>query len=108
MVNSVKGEISAELDGSQWTMCLTLGALASLEDSLGAGNLSGLSARFSKGDLSASELMKIIHAGLVGGGYEVSEQEVSQMRVDGGVSGFVDIAARLLSATFTPVQTEET
>ena len=57
---------------------------------------------WSWGNLSASELIKIIHAGLLGGGHDLSESEVSQMRVENGIGGYVDIAARLLTATFTP------
>lgn len=102
MVNRHRGEISAELDGNRFTLCLTLGALASLEDSLGAANLAELSNRFSDGTLGALDLIRIITAGLNGGGHEVSEDDVASMKVKGGVSGFVDIAAELLTATFVP------
>lgn len=102
MVNPQRGEIAAELDGKTWTLCLTLGALAHLEQALKADTLCGLSAKFASGNLSASELIKIIHAGLLGGGHDLSESEVSQMRVENGIGGYVDIAARLLTATFTP------
>ena len=103
MVNPIRGEISVLLDGKPWTLCLTLGALASLEESLGAENLFDLSQKFASGNLSSSELLKIIHAGLLGGGHEISQSEVGQMRVEGSISGYVEIAAKLLSATFTPV-----
>ena len=103
MVNAHRGEIQAKLDGKTWTLCLTLGALASLENALGVDNLLELSEKFSKGALSASDLLKIITAGLTGGGYTLCEDEVAQMRVDGGVGEYADIVARLLTATFTPV-----
>ena len=103
MINSLRGEISAELDGEEKTLCLTLGALAYLESELEADNLSELAAKFSSGSLSASELAKIITAGLRGAGNDCTENEVAQMQTKGGASGFVDIAARLLSATFTPI-----
>ncbi len=102
MVNSLRGEVSAKLDGRDYTMCLTLGALASLEGNLGVANLGALANKFSSGTLSADELIKVITAGLLGGGHDCSEDDVARMRADGGASGFVDIAARLLSATFTP------
>jgi len=104
MVNKLRGEISAELDGKTWTLCLTLGALAHLENDLEVKNLSELSSRFSNGKLSASDILKIIKAGLLGGGYTLSEQEVAEMRVDGGISTYVEIAARLLQATFSPIE----
>jgi len=104
MVNKLRGEIAVELDGKTWTLCLTLGALAHLENDLDVKNLSELSARFSSGKLSASDILKIIKAGLMGGGYSLSEEEVAEMRVEGGISSYVEIAARLLQATFAPVE----
>lgn len=106
MVNTRRGEISAELDGKPWTLCLTLGALASLEDDLDAGNLNELTSKFSSGDLSASDILKTIKAGLLGGGYTLTLEEVSNMRVEGGVSAYVEIAVRLLEATFSPLKDE--
>jgi hypothetical protein len=49
MANPARGEIEAFLDGRQWTLCLTLGALAELEASLAAGDLMGLARRFEAG-----------------------------------------------------------
>ena len=103
MVNLIRGEICAELDGNKYVLCLTLGALASLEESLGAGNLAELGEKFSSGKMKSSDLLGIITAGLNGAGNEVSEKEVSRMKVEDGISGYVDIAARLLEATFSPV-----
>ena len=107
MANRIRGEIAATLDGKSWVLCLTLGALAELEDGLGAGNLGALAQKFSGGNLKSADLLKIITAGLKGGGYELNDEEVAEMRVDGGVSGYVDIAARLLEATFTPLEPEQ-
>ena len=103
MVNAVRGEIAAELDGKTWTLCLTLGALANLESALEVDDLSMLTNKFSSGKLSSTDLLKIIHAGLNGGGHTISETEVANMKVESGISGYVSIAARLLEATFTPL-----
>jgi len=103
VINPQRGEISAEIDGKQWTLCLTLGALASLEAALGARNLADLSSKFSSGMLSADDLIKIITAGLAGAGHDVTESEVGAMTVEGGVATYVEIAARLLTATFSPM-----
>ncbi len=104
MVNALRGEISASLDGKNWTLCLTLGALASLENDLKVENLNELSVKFSQGTLSASDVLNIIKAGFQGGGYTLSHEEIADMRADGGVSGYVEIAARLLEASFSPSQ----
>lgn len=100
MVNRLRGEIEAELDGDRLTLCLTLGALAELEAALGAGDLMGLARRFEAGQLSATDAIKVIGAGLRGGGNDVDDAAVARMQVAGGATGFVAIVADLLSATF--------
>ena len=100
MVNKLRGEITASLDGKSWTLCLTLGALAELEEQLEADDLSSLAAKFSSGKLSAKHLLAIIGAGLRGGGHVVNDDEVAEMRVEGGITGYAQIAAELLRATF--------
>lgn len=102
MANPLRGEINAELDGRTWTLCLTLGALAELEDRLEAPGLSALSQKFAGGDLKATDLQAILYAGLMGGGHTVSFDEVAEMRIEGGIDGYVELAARLLEATFKP------
>lgn len=102
MINPLRGEIEATLDGKPYTLCLTLGALASLEQALDVKNLGALSTKFANGSLSATELIAILEAGLAGGGNDMSALNVEAMKADGSISGYVDIVARLLSATFTP------
>lgn len=100
MVNRHRGEISATLDGVERTLCLTLGALADLEAAFGAQDLAVLLKRFSTSALSASDILKIIEAGLRGGGNEVTPEVIADMRCEGGVTGFARIVGELLSATF--------
>jgi hypothetical protein len=100
MVNRLRGEVEAELDGRRFTLCLTLGALAELEAALGAGDLMGLARRFEAGQLSAADAIKVIGAGLRGGGNDVDDGTVARMRAPGGAAGFVAIVADLLGATF--------
>lgn len=100
MANARRGEISARLDGKDWRLCLTLGALAQLEAAFCVGDLVALGDRFASGRLSANDMIAIIAAGLNGAGHEVTAQEVGVMHVDGGLAGFADIVARLLTATF--------
>jgi hypothetical protein len=100
MVNRQRGEVEAELDGRRLTLCLTLGALAELEAALGAGDLMGLARRFEAGQLSAADAIKVIGAGLRGGGNDIDDAAVAGMRARGGAAGFVAIVADLLAATF--------
>lgn len=108
MVNRHRGEISATLDGREWTLCLTLGALAELEDAFGAQDLAVLLKRFSTSALSAADILKIVAAGLRGGGNQVTPGEIAQMRAEGGITGFARIVGELLSATFGDSNLEQT
>lgn len=100
MPNRHRGEIGAELGGRQRTLVLTLGALAELETAFGADDLVALAERFGSGRASARDLIRIIGAGLRGAGESIADDEVAVMTVEGGVAGFVKIAAELIAATF--------
>ncbi len=100
MVNHRRGEIEAILNDRPYTLCLTLGALAELESAFGAEDMLALAERFQTGRLSARDAIRIVTAGLRGGGHECTEADVAQMRAESGAAGFVDIVVRLLAATF--------
>lgn len=100
MANTRRGEIEARLDGKTYTLCLTLGALAELESGLGAADLVSLAARFEANRLSARDILRIIGCGLRGAGHALTDDEISRMKVSGGLAGYVRIAADLLAATF--------
>ena len=100
MANAQRGEICAVFEGEEKVLCLTLGALAELEARLGAGDLVGLSERFSSGRVTARDLTAIIGAGLRGGGNAITDDDLARMSIEGGLKGAAEIAARLLRATF--------
>ena len=95
MANKHRGEIEARLDGTTYRLCLTLGALAELEAAFGDDDMLALASRFQKGRLRAVDCVRIIGAGLRGGGHDVCDELVGRMQADGGASGFVEIVARL-------------
>jgi hypothetical protein len=100
MANPHRGEIEARLDGKPYTLCLTLGALAELEHAFGHEDMLALAQRFQSGRLSARDAQRIIGAGLRGAGHDIDDAAVARMQAEGGAAGFVDIVARLLTATF--------
>jgi hypothetical protein len=100
MANRHRGEIEAILDGRPHTLCLTLGALADLEAAFGDTDMLALAERFGSGRLKAVDAVRLIGAGLRGGGHPLADEKVSTMTADGGAAGFVDIVAQLLAATF--------
>ena len=98
--NARRGEIGAEFDGKPYRLCLTLGALAELENAFGAGDLNALAERFGTGRLSAKDMMEIIAAGMRGGGVEIEAAELGRMQCDGGLAGYARVVTQLLEATF--------
>lgn len=100
MTNRRRGEISATLDGRPYRLCLTLGALAELEAVYAADDLSALVQRFASGRLAAIDLMRVIGAGLRGGGNDIADEAVGRMQADNGAAGFAAIVAELLTVTF--------
>ena len=101
ITNRYRGEITAKLDDRQWQLCLTLSALAELEAKLGEEDIGALASRFSSGRLSAKDILIIIAAGLRGGGHDIGDEEVGEMRCENGVTGFAQIVADLLMVTFS-------
>ena len=98
--NRRRGEIAATFDGREYRLCLTLGALAELEQAFAVDDLSALAARFSSGRLAARDLTRVIGAGLRGGGAAVSDDDVAAMSLHGGAAGFAAVAVELLTVTF--------
>ena len=102
--NAARGEAEIVIAGEARRMRLTLGALAELEGALGEGGLTALARRFEAGEVSARDLIALIAAGLRGAGAEVSDAEVAAMEIEGGVAGAARAGARLLVATFAPLE----
>lgn len=100
MPNLHRGEIEATLDGRPMTLCLTLGALAELEAMFGEEDMLALANRFASGRLSARDAIHVLGAGLRGGGHDIADSDVARLQAEGGAAGFVDVVARLLTATF--------
>src|SRR4051794_1376651 len=100
MANRRRGEVSATVAGRSYTLCLTLGSLAELEDSFGVDDLGALAARFGSGRLSTNDLVRLFGAGLRGAGHPVSDEEVRAMPVAESLGELAGAVAALLEATF--------
>ncbi len=101
MVNRQRGEIEAILNGKPYCLCLTLGALAELEDAFGEEDMLAVAERFETGRIKAQDAIRILGAGLRGGGHMIDDADVAEMRVEGGAAAFVDIVSQLLAATYS-------
>uniref|UniRef100_UPI0007852033 gene transfer agent family protein n=1 Tax=Aureimonas sp. AU40 TaxID=1637747 RepID=UPI0007852033 len=98
--NRRRGEVAAMIDGREHRLCLTLGALAELEDAFALEDIAALAQRFGSGRLSARDLTRIIAAGLRGAGETASDEAVAAMRFERGAAGAAALAAELLEAAF--------
>ena len=99
MPNRRRSEVAATIAGRRYTLCLTLGALAELEEAFGVGDLSALGERFGSGRLAAADLVKLLGAGLRGGGETVPDEEIRAWPA-AALPEIGAAAAALLAATF--------
>ncbi len=102
--NRRRGEVEAVIGGERRILCLTLGALAELETAFGAESLADLGQRFAAGRLKAADLMRILGAGLRGGGNRLRDEDLAEMTVEGGIAGAAAVVRDLLVVTFAPDQ----
>lgn len=93
------------IGGRPRILCLTLGALAELETAFEAESLADLAERFSGGRLKAQDLIRILGAGLRGGGNDFSDEDVAVTGFDSGLPGLIATVTELLTVTFSDTQT---
>jgi len=102
--NRHRGEISAEIEGEHYRLCLTLGALAELETAFGDTDLLALAERFEQGRISAGDAILVLGAGLRGAGHIITNEELAGLQITGGAGGYLRLVVDLLEATFSPPQ----
>jgi hypothetical protein len=101
MTNPWTGEVGLQLDGKRHVAKLTLGALAELEAGLGTGTFIELVERFEAGRFSTRDVLMLIVAGLRGGGWEGTADDLLRVEIGGGPVEAARIAAELLARAFT-------
>jgi len=99
MPNTHRGEIAADLEGSARTLCLTLGALAELEEALGGEDVFALMKRFGEGHIRARDVACIVAAGLQGG-EGMRHEEARALASSLSLREAAGLAAQLLTAAF--------
>ncbi len=100
MANPHAGEVALVIDGQRHVCKLTLGALAELEAGLGAGTLVDLVERFEGGAFSSRDVLALVVAGLRGGGWRGTADDLLSADVAGGPVGAARVAAELLARAF--------
>ena len=101
MANPWAGEVAITLDGRARIAKLTLGALAELEGQLAVGSLVELVERFETGRFSTRDVLLLLAAGLRGGGWDGSAEDLRAADIAGGPMAAVKVAAELLARAFT-------
>lgn len=100
MANSRRGEVPLILGEGRYTLCLTLGALAELEDAFRVESLAGVAERFADGRPSSRDLLVLLAAALRGGGHPLSDAEVAALPLAGGLPALGSALAEVLEAAF--------
>ncbi len=100
MANPWTGEVALVIDGQRHVLKLTLGALAELEAGLDSGTLVDLVERFESGRFASRDVLRLIVAGLRGGGWRGSAQDLLSAEIEGGPMGAARAAAELLARAF--------
>lgn len=101
MANPWAGEVAVTLDGARQVAKLTLGALAELEAALETGTLVELVERFETGRFSARDVMLLLVAGLRGGGWTGTAEDLRTVEIGGGPVAAARAAGELLARAFT-------
>ncbi len=100
-MNPFAGEVAIVLNGQPVKARLTLGALAELESALQQGTLVDLVERFEAGRFSTRDVLAVIVAGLRGGGWSGSADDLRTAEIGGGPVGAARLAAELLVRAFS-------
>ena len=101
MVNKRRGEVALQAGGETFTLCLTLGALAELEDIYGGEDILAIASRFSSGNLTSRDAVNLLKASMKGGGHNVNAIDFDQLSFEGGMAGLIGTLAMLLQVTFS-------
>lgn len=100
MANPYAGEVALWLDGKRHVLRLTLGALAELEAGMGVDTLVALVERFEGGQFSSRDVLALIVAGLRGGGWRGTADDLLSAEIRGGAVEAAKVAAMLLARAF--------
>jgi len=100
MPNRRRGEVALQLGETRYILCLTLGALAELEDAFGVQDLNALAERFGTGRLKSRDLLTLLGVALRGGGHAMSDADVANLPLHEGIEPVAAALADLLVMTF--------
>jgi hypothetical protein len=101
MANPYAGEVALTLDGKRYVLKLTLGALAELEAGLETDTLVAMVERYEVGNFSTSDVLRLVVAGLRGGGWNGGYDDILTAEISGGPLAAARVGAALIARAFT-------
>ncbi|MBU2890791.1 gene transfer agent family protein [Celeribacter halophilus] len=101
MANPFQGEVALTMNGERHVLKLTLGALAELEAGLETDTLVALVTRFEEGKFSSADVLRIVVAGLRGGGWTGGYDDILTAEIAGGPLEAARVGAELIARAFT-------
>ncbi|AVW90766.1 MULTISPECIES: gene transfer agent family protein [Roseobacteraceae] len=100
MANPFQGEVALTLDGERHVLKLTLGALAELEAGLQTDTLVELVERYEAGRFSSADVLRVVVAGLRGGGWKGRYDDILTAEIEGGPLEAARVGAELITRAF--------
>jgi len=103
-----RGEMSIQIDGKDYTMVPSFQAIDGI-DSCGKGIIE-LAMRASDGTLLSSEIVNVIHQGILASGEKIDRDTIGKAMMDAGVANYYSIALDFLKVAMqgtTPPKNEE-
>ncbi|ALI56059.1 gene transfer agent family protein [Celeribacter marinus] len=101
MANPFQGEVALTLNDERRVLKLTLGALAELEAGLQTDTLVALVERYEAGQFSSADVVRVVVAGLRGGGWQGGYDDILTADITGGPLEAARVGAALLARAFT-------
>jgi len=75
--NKRRGEVTfSPIPGVEYTMCMTLGAMAEIEEAFELDSITELSEVFSDGKFKIRQLIQLLAALIRGGGHDIEDSEI--------------------------------
>ncbi|UMY18557.1 gene transfer agent family protein [Methylobacterium organophilum] len=100
MANRRRGEVPLVLGHERYTLCLTLGALAELEEAFQAADAVALAGRLAEGRLRSRDLIILLGAALRGGGHALDDRAVAALPLASGLDAIVRALGEAVEAAF--------
>lgn len=103
IANPLRGEVVLVMDEQDHVLRLNLSGLMHLEQMLGEDSLVSMVQRFENNAYTSRDVMRVLLAGLWGGGWQGRAETLAQADIKGGVVSAAQAAAQLLVRAFDPM-----